>query len=109
MAACRAQSMSGESAKPRGIWGVGGALEDKCRPCLLQPHPAPRAQRKMKAAVLSLVMLLAALCCTVEAQVKHLWGMWAGAGGDGPLGIPDASISFTLSPTPLPTATCAIA
>ena len=72
MAACRAQSVPRKPAKPRGIWGLWeGLWEDKCSPCLLQPHPAPRAQRKMKAAALSLVMLLAALCCTVEAQVKY--------------------------------------
>lgn len=100
------RSVPREPAKPRGMWGLWeGPWEDKCSPCLVQPHPAPRAQRKMKAAALSLVMLLAALCCTVEAQVKHPWGMWAGAGGDWPWGSPmprSLSLSFLLlSPQPL--------
>ena len=58
----------------------------------------------MKAAALSLVMLLAALCRTVEAQVKHPWGMWAGAAGDWPWRSPmPGSLSLLLlllSPQP---------
>ena len=57
----------------------------------------------MKAAALSLVMLLAALCHTVEAQVKHPWGMWAGAGGVWPWGsLMPGSLSLPLFLTPQP-------